>query len=58
VDTRSDPKASLALTPEQARNRRSRNVAVGLLVGALVVLFYVITIAKLGGQVFNAFGGD
>ena len=46
-----------ALTPEQARSRRSRNIAIGLLVGALVILFYVITIAKLGSHVFNMFDG-
>lgn len=39
-----------ALTPAQAKSRRLRNLAVGLAVGALVVLFYVLTLAKLGGQ--------
>ena len=46
----------LVLTPAQLKSRRMRNMAIGLLVGALVVLFYVITIAKLGSHVFSAFG--
>lgn len=53
-----EPNPSVVLTPQQAKSRRARNVAIGLLIGALVVLFYVITIAKLGGQVFNAFSGS
>ena len=48
-----DRKPELRLTPEQARSRRARNVAVSLAVGCLVVLFYVITIAKLGGNAFT-----
>ena len=48
-----DRKPELRLTPEQARSRRARNVAVSLAVGFLVVLFYVITIAKLGGNAFT-----
>ncbi len=42
--------APVALTPAQLRSRRHRNLAVGLIIGALVVLFYVMTFAKLGGQ--------
>jgi hypothetical protein len=49
----SELRPELRLTPEQARSRRARNVAVSLIVGFLVVLFYVITIAKLGGNVFT-----
>ena len=48
----------LILTPEQAKSRRARNIAIGLLVGGLGLLFYVITIAKLGGRVFNMFNGS
>lgn len=36
------------LTPEQARNRRMRNIAIGLAVGFLAALFYAITIVKIG----------
>ena len=41
------------MTPEQARSRRARNVALSLTVGFLVILFYVITIVKLGGGALN-----
>ncbi len=36
------------LTEAQIRSRRLRNIAIALLVGGLCVLFYVMTIAKLG----------
>jgi ferric-dicitrate binding protein FerR (iron transport regulator) len=36
------------LTEEQKRRRRARSVAIALVLGALVVLFYVVTIVKLG----------
>jgi len=36
------------LTPAQLRNRRLRNIAIGLSVGLLAALFYAITIVKLG----------
>ena len=35
---------------ELALRRRKRSIALGLALGALVVLFYVLTIAKLGLQ--------
>lgn len=38
----------LQLTPEQAKSRRARNIAIGLAVGFLVLLFYAVTIVKLG----------
>lgn len=53
----SEMPTTIILTPEQARSRRARNIAIGLMVGALVLLFYVITIAKLGSHVFNMFDG-
>ena len=56
TDTRpkGGPAASgITLTPEQIRSRRTRNVAVGLLVGLLIVLIYVLTIAKLGPGVLD-----
>lgn len=33
-------------------------MAIGLAVAALVLLFYVITIVKLGSRVFNMFDGS
>ncbi|MGY2052344.1 hypothetical protein [Methylobacterium sp. JK268] len=41
------------LTPEEARRRRKRSVAIALTLAALVAIFYVLTIAKLGPQVLN-----
>ena len=36
------------LTPEQARSRRARNIAISLTIGFLALLFYGITLVKLG----------
>ena len=38
-------------TEEQLKRRRQRNLALAWVLGALVTLFFVITIAKLGGNV-------
>jgi hypothetical protein len=47
-----DPKG-VTLTPEQVKSRRTRNIAIGLVVGALVVIFYAVTIVKLGPGVMK-----
>ena len=41
------------LTAEGLKRRRSRSIAIAVALGALVFLFYVVTIAKLGLQVLN-----
>jgi hypothetical protein len=41
------------LTPEELKRRRSRSLAIALTLGALVLLFYVVTMAKLGPQILN-----
>jgi hypothetical protein len=41
------------LTPEQERRRRHRSIAIGLALGALVILFWAVTIVRLGGNVAN-----
>lgn len=38
---------------EQARRRRMRSIAIALALGALVVIFYVATLVRLGGNVLN-----
>lgn len=38
-------------TPEEQRRRRQKNIALALGLVALVVLFYVITMIKLSGNV-------
>ncbi len=39
------------LTPEQAKARRGRNVAIAVALAACVVLFFVMTLVRLGGNV-------
>jgi predicted nucleic acid-binding Zn ribbon protein len=48
-----DGENGIVLTEEQKRRRRARSIAIGLALGALVLLFYVLTIAKLGPDVLR-----
>lgn len=42
------------LTPEQKRRQRARSIAIAVVLVALVVLFYVVTIVKMGpGAITN-----
>lgn len=41
------------LTPEEQKRRRNRSLALALALAAIVVLFYAVTIAKLGPQVLQ-----
>jgi hypothetical protein len=41
------------LTPAEQKRRRARSLAIALALGFMVLLFYVVTIAKLGPQVLN-----
>jgi len=43
----------IVLTEEQKKRRRARSIAIGLVLGALVLLFYVVTIVKLGPGVLR-----
>ena len=43
----------VVLSEEQKRRRRARSIAIGLTLGALVLLFYIVTIVKLGPGVLN-----
>jgi hypothetical protein len=40
-------------TEEQRRRQRSRSIAIAVVLAALVVLFYVVTIVKLGPGVLE-----
>jgi hypothetical protein len=40
-------------TDEQARRRRRNSIALGLVLAALVVIFYALTIVKMGPAVFD-----
>jgi len=52
MDERS-PDDGIVLTEEQKRRRRVRSIAIGLALGALALLFYLVTIVKLGPGVLN-----
>ncbi len=42
------PEDGIQLDEEQRRRRRSRSLALGLVLAGLGLLFYVVTLAKLG----------
>lgn len=44
------------LTPAQIRNRRMRNIAIGLSVAFLAVLFYALTLVRMGPGLFHGMG--
>jgi hypothetical protein len=48
-----DGEKGIVLTEEQKRRRRARSIAIALALGALVLLFYVVTIVKLGPGVLQ-----
>jgi hypothetical protein len=39
----------IVLTAEQQRRRRARSIAIALALGALVILFYIVTLVKWPG---------
>lgn len=47
------PRPGIRLTEADLRRRRARSLAIALALGFLVLLFYAVTIAKLGPQVLN-----
>ena len=44
---------TVTLTPEQVRARKRRNLWLALSIGAFVLLVFLITVAKLGGNVLE-----
>lgn len=40
---------TVKLNEAQKKSRRSRNVALGLVLAALVVIFYLVTLVKISG---------
>jgi hypothetical protein len=44
---------TVILTPEEKRRQRTRSIAIALVLVALVVIFYLVTIVRLGGNVLN-----
>lgn len=53
VEHNTNIEEGVVLTPEQARSRRARNIAIAVTVALLAVLFYALTLVKLGGAVAN-----
>ena len=43
----------VTLTERQKKARRSRSIAIGLALAALVVIFYVVTLLKFGPAILN-----
>jgi hypothetical protein len=52
-DGRDDIEPSAQWSEEQLKRRRQRNLALAWVLGALVTLFFVVTVVKLGGNVAN-----
>ncbi|MCJ9753154.1 hypothetical protein MOV61_20775 [Neorhizobium sp. BETTINA12A] len=40
---------TVKLNEAQRKSRRNRNIALGLVLAGLVVLFYIMTLVKIGG---------
>ncbi len=49
------PEPGIRLTPEQQRARRSRSIAIGVALGLLVILFYIVTLVKGPGVLERPF---
>jgi predicted nucleic acid-binding Zn ribbon protein len=47
-----EERQKIVLSEEQRRSRRARSIAIALALGALVILFYVVTLVK-GPAVLN-----
>ena len=48
MSDKNEDSRGIVLTEEQKRRRRARSIAIALSLGAMVLLFYVVTIVKLG----------
>ena len=53
VDQEPSIRRDVALTPAQQKSRRARNIAIGLALGLFALLFYAVTIVKLGPGILN-----
>jgi hypothetical protein len=47
------PEDGIRLTEQQLRAQRSRSIAIALALGAFVVIIFVVTLVKLGGNVLT-----
>ena len=44
------PQSYEALTPEERKQQKRRNMAIGLSLGAFVVIVFIVTMVKLAGN--------
>ena len=49
----SEERPTMQLTEAQQKARRKRSIAIALCLAAFVVIFYVVTVIKLGPEVLN-----
>jgi hypothetical protein len=47
------PEPGIRLTEQQLRARRNRSIAIALALGAFVVVIFLVTLVKLGGDVLT-----
>jgi hypothetical protein len=47
------PQPGVKLTDEQLRARRARSIAIALALGAFVIVIFLVTIVRLGGNVLT-----
>jgi len=47
------PQQQVRLTSDDVKRRRARSIAIAVVLGLLVVLFYALTVVKLGPQVLS-----
>ena len=47
------PEPGIRLTEQQLRARRNRSIAIALALGAFVVMIFLVTLVKLGGNVLT-----
>lgn len=48
-----DDEKGIELTERQRKARRSRSIALGLVLAAVVIIFYLVTVVKIGPEIFN-----
>jgi hypothetical protein len=49
----SPPQPGIRLTEQQLRARRARSIAIALALGAFVIVVFLVTIVRLGGNVLT-----
>ena len=52
-DQRTQPPAPAPFSPEDMARRRRRSIALALVLGGLVIFFFVVTLVKTGPAILN-----